>query len=67
MVRAAGIDADIQGRPKHIYSIHRKMERKQLTFEQVFDLRAVRIVTDIGGRLLCRAGHRARPLHVHPG
>jgi GTP pyrophosphokinase len=45
MARAAGIDAEIHGRPKHIYSIHRKMERKQLTFEQVFDLRAVRIVT----------------------
>jgi GTP pyrophosphokinase len=34
----------VYGRPKHIYSIHRKMERKQLSFEQVFDLRAVRIV-----------------------
>jgi GTP pyrophosphokinase len=45
MARATGIDAEIYGRPKHIYSIHRKMERKQLTFEQVFDLRAVRIVT----------------------
>ncbi|HET7812384.1 MAG TPA: HD domain-containing protein [Steroidobacteraceae bacterium] len=45
MLRAAGLDAEVYGRPKHIYSIHRKMERKQLTFEQVFDLRAVRIVT----------------------
>jgi GTP pyrophosphokinase len=45
MMRAAGIDGEVQGRPKHIYSIHRKMDRKQLTFEQVFDLRAVRIVT----------------------
>ncbi len=45
MVRTVGIEAEIQGRPKHIYSIHRKMERKQLTFEQVFDLRAVRIIT----------------------
>jgi GTP pyrophosphokinase len=45
MLRAAGIDAEVYGRPKHIYSIHRKMERKQLSFEQVFDLRAVRIVT----------------------
>jgi GTP pyrophosphokinase len=44
MLRGAGIDAEVYGRPKHIYSIHRKMERKQLTFEQVFDLRAVRIV-----------------------
>ncbi len=42
---AAGVTAEIHGRPKHIYSIHRKMERKQLTFAQVFDLRAVRIVT----------------------
>jgi GTP pyrophosphokinase len=46
LLRGAGIDAEIYGRPKHIYSIHRKMERKQLSFEQVFDLRAVRIVTD---------------------
>jgi GTP pyrophosphokinase len=45
MMRAAGIDCQVYGRPKHIYSIHRKMERKQLTFDQVFDLRAVRIVT----------------------
>ncbi len=45
MLRGAGIgDAEVYGRPKHIYSIHRKMDRKQLSFEQVFDLRAVRIV-----------------------
>ncbi len=40
----AGITADVKGRPKHIYSIFRKMQRKQLAFEQVFDVRAVRIV-----------------------
>ena len=45
MMRAAGIAGEVYGRPKHIYSIHRKMERKQLSFDQVFDLRAVRIVT----------------------
>jgi len=45
MLGAAGITAEVYGRPKHIYSIHRKMDRKQLSFEQVFDLRAVRIVT----------------------
>ncbi|HEU5135096.1 MAG TPA: HD domain-containing protein [Steroidobacteraceae bacterium] len=45
MMRAAGIAGEVYGRPKHIYSIHRKMVRKQLSFEQVFDLRAVRIVT----------------------
>jgi GTP pyrophosphokinase len=45
MMRAAGIEGEVYGRPKHIYSIHRKMERKQLSFEQLFDLRAVRVVT----------------------
>jgi GTP pyrophosphokinase len=43
-LQAAGIQAEIYGRPKHMYSIHRKMQRKQLAFEQLFDLRAVRII-----------------------
>jgi GTP pyrophosphokinase len=41
----AGIAAEVVGRPKHIYSIWRKMHRKGLAFEQVLDVRAVRIVT----------------------
>jgi len=39
-----GISAEISGRSKHIYSIWRKMERRQISFEQVFDVRAVRII-----------------------
>jgi GTP pyrophosphokinase len=39
-----GITAEVYGRPKHIYSIWRKMQRKQLAFDQLFDVRAVRIV-----------------------
>ena len=38
-----GIDGDVTGRPKHIYSIYRKMKRKALAFEQVMDVLAVRI------------------------
>ncbi|GAC1452329.1 MAG: GTP diphosphokinase [Steroidobacteraceae bacterium] len=43
-LRAAGIESQVYGRPKHIYSIYRKMQNKQLAFEQLFDVRAVRIV-----------------------
>jgi GTP pyrophosphokinase len=42
----AGIKADIAGRPKHINSIWRKMQRKHLDFDQIFDVRAVRILVD---------------------
>jgi GTP pyrophosphokinase len=39
----AGVTAEITGRPKHIYSIWRKMQRKGLAFEQVMDVLAVRV------------------------
>ena len=39
-----GFDAIVYGRPKHIYSIWKKMQRKQLTIDQLYDLRAVRVV-----------------------
>ncbi len=40
----AGIRAQVSGRPKHMYSIYRKMQRKHLEFEQLFDVRAVRVI-----------------------
>ncbi len=42
----SGIAAEVYGRPKHMYSIHRKMQRKQLAFEQLFDVRAVRVIVE---------------------
>ena len=39
-----GIEADISGRPKHIYSIWRKMKRKNVSFSEIYDIRAVRIL-----------------------
>ena len=40
------IPAQVHGRPKHIYSIVKKMRGKSLAFDQVFDIRAVRVVVD---------------------
>jgi GTP pyrophosphokinase len=42
----AGIDADVSGRPKHIYSIWRKMQRKGLGFHELYDIRAFRLLVD---------------------
>ena len=43
-LKAQGIAATVQGRPKHIYSIVKKMRGKSLGFDQVYDIRALRIV-----------------------
>ena len=39
-----GIEAEVSGRPKHIASIVNKMRRKRLSFEQLYDIRAVRVL-----------------------
>ncbi len=43
---AQGIGAEISGRPKHIYSIWRKMQKKQLPLDRLYDLRAVRVMVE---------------------
>ena len=43
-LNAQGIHAQVHGRPKHIYSIVKKMRGKSLDFEQVFDVRALRVI-----------------------
>jgi GTP pyrophosphokinase len=41
-----GIEAEITGRPKHIYSIHHKMERKGVAFRRVYDIRGIRVISN---------------------
>jgi GTP pyrophosphokinase len=45
-LKKAGVEATVSGRPKHINSIWRKMQRKHLDFDQIFDNRAVRILVN---------------------
>ncbi len=42
----AGIQADVAGRPKHIFSIWKKMQRKDVPFGELYDVRAVRVLVD---------------------
>jgi GTP pyrophosphokinase len=50
MLDEEGVQAEITGRPKHIYSIWRKMERKGVTFDQVYDVRAIRVLVESVGQ-----------------
>ena len=43
-LRAHGITAEVQGRPKHLYSIWKKMQGKGLDFDRILDLRAMRVI-----------------------
>jgi GTP pyrophosphokinase len=45
-LEAAGIRAELAGRPKHIFSIWKKMQRKALEFSELYDIRAMRVLVD---------------------
>ncbi|MDC0948120.1 RelA/SpoT family protein [Gammaproteobacteria bacterium] len=45
-LHAEGIDAEINGRPKHIYSIWKKMLQKDVGFERILDINALRVICD---------------------
>jgi guanosine-3',5'-bis(diphosphate) 3'-pyrophosphohydrolase len=42
----ATLKGEVQGRPKHLYGIYQKMERQSISFEEVYDLTAIRLITD---------------------
>jgi GTP pyrophosphokinase len=42
----AGVKAEVSGRPKHIYSIYRKMNRKGVDFDQIYDVSGVRVLVE---------------------
>ena len=41
-----GVDCDVYGRPKHFYSIYKKMKKKNKSFDEIYDLTAVRVLVD---------------------
>jgi GTP pyrophosphokinase len=45
-LQEAGLQADVSARPKHIYSIWRKMQRKQVEFSEIYDVRALRVLVN---------------------
>ena len=46
LLHEAGIEADVAGRPKHIFSIWKKMQRKGVPFSELYDVRAVRVLVN---------------------
>jgi GTP pyrophosphokinase len=45
-LKEAGIDCEVTGRPKHLWSIFRKMVRRQKSYEEIYDLMAVRVIVE---------------------
>ncbi|MDE0806486.1 MAG: bifunctional (p)ppGpp synthetase/guanosine-3',5'-bis(diphosphate) 3'-pyrophosphohydrolase [Longimicrobiales bacterium] len=45
-LETAGIQVELTGRPKHLWSIYRKMESRDLPYEEIFDLMAMRVLTE---------------------
>jgi GTP pyrophosphokinase len=63
----AGVLGEIKGRPKHIYSIYRKMERKGVTFDQIYDVHGFRILVENVAQCYAALGVVHTMWHPIPG
>jgi len=59
--------AELKGRPKHIYSIFKKMERKHLPFNQIYDVRALRVIVNTVPECYQALGIIHNIFHAIPG
>jgi GTP pyrophosphokinase len=46
LLKSAGIPYEVMGRPKHLWSIHRKIQKRGRPYEEIYDLMAIRVITD---------------------
>ena len=63
----AGVVAEVYGRPKHIYSIYHKMERKGVSFDQIYDVHGFRIIVDSVAQCYAALGVVHTMWHPIPG
>ncbi|NIR45429.1 MAG: bifunctional (p)ppGpp synthetase/guanosine-3',5'-bis(diphosphate) 3'-pyrophosphohydrolase, partial [Gemmatimonadetes bacterium] len=45
-LKKAGIACEVMGRPKHLWSIHKKIEKRGKPYEEIYDLMAIRVITE---------------------
>ena len=67
LLRSRGISAEVHGRPKHLYSIWKKMQGKALDFAHVFDVRALRVIVADVPACYAVLGHVHERWHAVPG
>ena len=66
-LKEAGITAEVESRIKRLFSIHKKLVRQKINVDQVYDLYAMRVITQVGAGLLRGAGHRAQRVAAGAG
>ena len=67
LAKAGIANVEVTGRPKHLWSIYKKMKKRDKPYEEIYDLLAIRVLVNIGSRLLPRARRHPRPVDAAPG